>query len=69
MKEALNMIISRREMAREKVEKLKNGFSAFSETQEVTELVKRYIQEENLDVQIDQTTLGCWFIPANKAKH
>lgn len=61
------MVINRREMARAKVEKLKNGFSAFSETQEVTELMERYIKEENLDVHVDKTSLGCWFIPADKA--
>ena len=60
------MVISRREMARAKVEKLKNGFSAFSETQEITELMERYIKEENLDVHVDKTSLGCWFIPADK---
>ncbi|BAU29532.1 hypothetical protein DFP93_11936 [Aneurinibacillus soli] len=60
------MIISGREVARAKVEKLKNGFSAFSETQEVTELIERYIKQENLNVHIDKTTLGCWFIPADK---
>ncbi|MBN6188001.1 hypothetical protein JQN58_14090 [Aneurinibacillus sp. BA2021] len=58
------MVISRREMARAKVEKLKNGFSAFSETQEVTDLIERYIKEENLAVHVDKTSLGCWFIPA-----
>ncbi|WP_052947745.1 hypothetical protein [Aneurinibacillus tyrosinisolvens] len=60
------MVISRREMARAKVEKLKNGFSAFSETSEVIELIEKYIREENLDVHVDRTPLGCWFIPANK---
>lgn len=60
------MIISRRDMARAKVEKIKQGFSAFSETMEVTELIERYIKEEDLDVHIDKTDLGCWFIPNNK---
>jgi hypothetical protein len=63
------MVISRREMARAKVEKLKNGFSAFSETQEVTELIERYIREENLDVQVDKTSMGCWFVPTNKKEN
>ncbi|WCN37247.1 hypothetical protein [Aneurinibacillus uraniidurans] len=61
------MVISPREMARTKVEQLKNGLSAFSETQEVTELIERYIKEEQLNVLIDRTSLGCWFIPATKA--
>lgn len=61
------MIISPREEARAKVEQLKNGLSAFSETQEITELIERYIKEEHLNVLIDRTSLGCWFIPATKA--
>lgn len=57
------MVISTRDLAKSKVEKLKKGFSAYTESAQVTELLKRYIQEENLDVIIDQTPLGCWFIP------
>jgi hypothetical protein len=57
------MIINRREMARAKVERLKNGFSAFSETTAVTELIMKYITEENLRIHIDKTPYGCWFIP------
>jgi hypothetical protein len=57
------MVISRREMARAKVEKLKSGFSAFSETSEVTELMERYIKEQNLHVTVDKTLRGAWFIP------
>ncbi|MED0678166.1 hypothetical protein [Aneurinibacillus thermoaerophilus] len=63
------MVISRREMARAKVEKLKKGFSAFSETQEITELMERYIKEEKLNVHVDKTSLGCWFIPADGTEH
>lgn len=57
------MIINQRQMARAKVERLRSGFSAFSETAIVTELIEKYIKDENLNVVIDKTPIGCWFIP------
>jgi hypothetical protein len=61
------MVISNREIARAKIERLKKGFSAYCESNEVLELMERYIKEEKLDVIIDRTPLGYWFIP-NKEK-
>ncbi len=57
------MIISQREMARAKIERLKGGLSAFSETAQVTERIEKYIQEHGLRVHIDRTPFGNWFIP------
>lgn len=57
------MIINRKALARDKVEKLKNGYSAFTDSQEVAELVEKEIAELNMAVHIDRTSLGCWFIP------
>ncbi|MBO8171876.1 MAG: hypothetical protein H0Z33_08295 [Bacillaceae bacterium] len=63
------MIINRRAMARAKVEKLKKGLSAYAETREVAELVEKYIKENNLNVFIDRTPLGTWFIPEEEQKN
>lgn len=57
------MIISPRYLARSKMENIHQGFSAFSENTEVTHLIERYIQEQNLNVLVEKTHLGCWFIP------
>jgi len=57
------MIINRKEIARAKVRKIKNGFSAFAETKEVIELVKKELEKENIPVYIDETAQGSWFIP------
>lgn len=57
------MIINQRELARAKVERIKNGLSAFSETTLVTELIEKYVHEQGLHVHIDKTSVGCWFIP------
>lgn len=40
-KEGKEMVINRKEIARGKVAEIKNGFSAFAETQEVISLVKK----------------------------
>ncbi|AUS08218.1 hypothetical protein C1X05_04815 [Laceyella sacchari] len=57
------MIINRKEMARAKLEKLKNGYSAFAETQEVAEFIEKELEKLDLPVHIDRTEHGCWFIP------
>ncbi|PRZ16067.1 MULTISPECIES: hypothetical protein [Laceyella] len=57
------MIINRKEMARAKLEKLKNGYSAFAETQEVAEFIEKELEKLDLHVHIDRTEHGCWFIP------
>ncbi|OEG00070.1 hypothetical protein BHF71_06385 [Vulcanibacillus modesticaldus] len=57
------MIINRKELARAKVNKIKNGFSAYAETTEVIELIKKELERENISVIIDETPQGCWFIP------
>jgi len=57
------MIISRKEIAKAKVRRIKSGFSAFAETKEVIELVKKELTKENIQVIVDETEQGCWFIP------
>ncbi|MGO4888699.1 hypothetical protein ACJ2A9_13130 [Anaerobacillus sp. MEB173] len=60
------MIINKKELARAKVEKIKAGYSAYAETKEVTELVKKELAKLGIEVHIDQTELGSWFIPVKK---
>ncbi|PTM58061.1 hypothetical protein [Desmospora activa] len=59
------MIISRRQLAKAKVEKLKNGFSAYAETQEVAQLVQKELDAIGIPVYVDHTSIGYWFIPEN----
>lgn len=60
------MIISRKKMANAKVNKIKNGYSAFAETKEVIEFIKKELENQNIPVHIDETDQGCWFIPKSK---
>ncbi len=62
------MILNRRQIAKAKVKKIKNGFSAFAETKEVIKLVKKELEKEGISVHIDETEQGCWFIPDNEMK-
>jgi hypothetical protein len=57
------MIISRKAIAKAKIEKLKNGYSAYAETREVADLIEKEIAAMNMEVHIDRTSIGCWFIP------
>ncbi|MGM7702317.1 hypothetical protein ACSVDE_11380 [Pseudalkalibacillus sp. Hm43] len=58
------MIINRKEMAKAKVEKLLSGYSAFAESKEVAELIKKQAKELNIEFVEDVTEIGSWFIPA-----
>jgi hypothetical protein len=60
------MIINRREMARSKIEELKNGYSAFAETSEVANFIEKELATLNLDIHVDRTPLGAWFIPVKE---
>ncbi|SMO33252.1 hypothetical protein [Melghirimyces algeriensis] len=57
------MIINRKRLARAKVEKLKQGFSAYAETKEVAELIEKELDHLDLPVFVDRTPIGNWFIP------
>ncbi|MBD8068961.1 hypothetical protein [Bacillus sp. PS06] len=56
-------IIQRKKLVKEKVDRLKNGYSAYAESQEVATLLKKEIQALNLHVYEDVTEVGSWFIP------
>ncbi|MBU5468106.1 hypothetical protein KQI49_14855 [Virgibacillus sp. MSJ-26] len=50
-------------MREQKVNLLKNGFSAYAESAELIRLIKRDIFNYALNVFYDETSSGCWFIP------
>jgi hypothetical protein len=59
-------IFSSKKLAQEKIEHIKNGFSAYVESPELANLIKKEIQLLNLDVYEDATDIGFWFIPNRK---
>jgi hypothetical protein len=63
VREENNMVINRKEMARAKIEQLKNGFSAFAETSEVAEFIEKELANLNIPIHVDRTPMGSWFIP------
>lgn len=56
-------IFNSRKLAQEKIEHIKNGFSAYVESPELANLIKKEIKILNLDVYEDSTDIGFWFIP------
>ncbi|SDZ13126.1 hypothetical protein [Thermoactinomyces sp. DSM 45892] len=64
------MIISRRALARAKLEKLKQGFSVYTEIEEIAQSIEKKLDTVDFPVHIDRTDLGCWFIPdTNTSDH
>lgn len=61
-------IFNSRKLAQEKLEHIKNGFSAYVESQELANLIKKEIQLLKLDVYEDNTEFGFWFIPNREKK-
>ncbi len=60
------MIISRRKLARIKVERIKAGYSAFTDSHEVASYIKKELNNAGIAVFEDATKLGYWFIPQKK---
>jgi hypothetical protein len=56
-------IIHRKKLVKEQVDRIKNGYSAYAESVEVANLLKKEIQALNLQVYEDVTEVGFWFIP------
>jgi hypothetical protein len=61
------MILNRSQIAREKVEQLKLGVTAFTETEEIAEKIRKSVKELELNVIEDHTERGTWFIPQEEA--
>ncbi|QOY33906.1 hypothetical protein AWH56_014230 [Anaerobacillus isosaccharinicus] len=60
------MIISRKKLARLKVEQIKSGYSAFTESKEVAVYMKKELEKLGIPVYEDATDIGFWFIPQKK---
>ncbi|PKR79278.1 hypothetical protein CEY16_05930 [Halalkalibacillus sediminis] len=57
------LVLQKRELADQKLNRLKNGYSAYAETEELSRMIKRRITSQKLDIHIDNTENGYWFIP------
>ncbi|MED4401193.1 hypothetical protein [Metabacillus fastidiosus] len=57
-----------RKLKQEKLDLIKNGFSAYVESATLVRLLTRDLKLLNLDVDIENTELGCWFIPNRAAE-
>lgn len=62
------MIMNRKELARIKFENLKNGYSAFTDSEEIANILKGQLTNLSIPIHIDQTALGYWFIPESVAE-
>ncbi|WP_174614031.1 hypothetical protein [Virgibacillus ihumii] len=61
-------IINKRRIRDEKIAQLLSGKTAYAETQEMIRLITRSIERNNINVHLDNTTSGCWFIPMDEKK-
>ncbi len=57
------MILNRKQLVRDKLQQIIDGYSAYAESREVAEMLKKEIRLLNLDVFEDCTEIGSWFIP------
>ncbi len=57
------LAISRRRLAETKLEQLKKGYGTYAETKEVARLIEAQLAKLPLNVHIDRTPVGCWYIP------
>ena len=56
-------VLDRRLMRDEKIKQLKEGRTVYAESPEFIRLIKRGIEKEKLEVKLENTNGGCWFIP------
>ncbi|MBB6452097.1 hypothetical protein HNQ94_000518 [Salirhabdus euzebyi] len=56
-------VLSQSKLVEEKMQQLMNGYSAYAETEELIRLIERNVSKYDLDIILDQTDVGCWFIP------
>ncbi|HLR53324.1 MAG TPA: hypothetical protein VK078_01205 [Pseudogracilibacillus sp.] len=52
----------------EKLQTLKDGVTVYAETEEFIRMLKRGIEREGLDVIIDKSSSGSWFVPNEQSK-
>ncbi|ATH92766.1 hypothetical protein ACH95_02930 [Bacillus glycinifermentans] len=56
-------IYSYHQLARDKVNRIKLGYSAYAETDILASLIKKELKAQNIRVFEDVTDFGSWFIP------
>ncbi|MEK5500670.1 hypothetical protein [Bacillus sp. FSL M8-0168] len=56
-------IYSYHKLARDKVNRIKLGYSAYAETDILASLIKKELKAQNISVYEDVTDFGSWFIP------
>ncbi|MDA1477595.1 hypothetical protein PJ311_11370 [Bacillus sp. CLL-7-23] len=56
-------VYSYHQLAKDKVNRIKSGYSAYAETELLTSLIKKELDAQNIDVYEDVTDFGSWFIP------
>jgi len=61
-------VLDRRKMRDEKISQLKTGRTVYAESPEFIRLIKRGIEKEKLEVNLEETDAGCWFIPSEGHK-
>lgn len=59
----IDVVISNKRLARAHVEKLKEGYSAFTESPEVARYIEKELDSLGFSVHIDRTPYGFWYIP------
>ncbi|QSS99224.1 hypothetical protein IMZ31_14185 [Pontibacillus sp. ALD_SL1] len=57
------LIMNRKRMVEDKLDRLTKGQTAYAESRELIRLVKREIENRQISVLMDETDSGCWFIP------
>ncbi|WLR44173.1 hypothetical protein LC087_08900 [Bacillus carboniphilus] len=62
-------VLSRNQMAKEKVERIRSGLSAYAESEELSQKIKRELELQNISVHEDITEFGYWFIPVQENQH
>ncbi|HLQ72420.1 MAG TPA: hypothetical protein VK142_11495 [Bacillota bacterium] len=61
-------VMNERRIRDEKIAQLKRGRAAYAESHELIRLMKRRIEQENIQVHYDNTHLGCWITPLEGQK-
>lgn len=59
-------VIDRHKQLENKMNQLRNGYTAYAETEELIRLLKRRLKKQNMNVLMDQTENGVWFIQLKK---
>lgn len=59
-------IIDLRRIRDDKINKMLQGESVYVETAEMMRLLRRAIERHSLDVEVDRSSSGCWFMLRKK---